>query len=98
MATVVTLIKSHFAEMNQSLYVKKFYVKATECNISNIDSLLKAVNETCESLSPCLGYKFHIKPDDNGCHIKAIKILPKGCVLYQHLKVKNHSDRECQFN
>ena len=78
-------------------WIKTFPTLKT-VSLSNIDSLLKAVNETCESLSPCLGYKFHIKPDDNGCHIKAIKILPKGCVLYQHLKVKNHSDRECQFN
>ena len=92
MSTVSDLIKAQI-ESNENPYVKKFYLTIKECQVPDNNQLEQTINKTCAILSPELGYRFHIEKLNDCCYVKAIKIPPKGCQMYQCLKEKHHSAR-----
>ena len=93
MSTVSDLIKVQVLS-NENPYVKKFYLTIKECNAHDSSELEESIKKSCATLSPELGYRFHIETLNDCCYVKAIKIPPKGCQMYQCLKEKHHSARE----
>ena len=93
MTTTLTELIKKQVESCQDLYVKKFYLTTKECNIGNTTQLESQICIMCETLSSQLGYRFHVEALNDCCYVKAIKIPPKGCKIYQCFREKHNTER-----